>query len=55
MKNKKIGVGKSVKYCTMEQFKKNNLRVEDMDLSGVWSELSYFIEREQKVDLSKWW
>jgi len=55
VKNKKIGVGKSVKYCTMEQFKKNNLRVEDMDLSGVWSELSYFIEREQKVDLSKWW
>ncbi len=41
--NFKIGVGKGKKYCTIDEFKKNKLTINDIDLSGVWKELNYFI------------
>lgn len=41
--NFKIGVGKGKKYCTIDEFKKHNLTFNDIDLSGVWRELNYFI------------
>lgn len=42
IKNRKIGAGKAVKYCTVEEAKQ--LRVEDLNLDTVWSELSHFIQ-----------
>lgn len=39
----KVGVGKGKNYCTLEEFKKHNLRLEHIDLQSVWSELNYFI------------
>jgi hypothetical protein len=41
---KNIGVGKGKKYCTIEEFKKYNMTVKDIDLSNVWQELEYFIK-----------
>lgn len=41
---KGIGCGKGKKFCTLEEFKKNNLSISDIDLSGVWSELEPFIK-----------
>jgi len=43
IKNTKYGVCKSVKYCTFDEFKSQNLTFNDLDLSGVWKELVYFI------------
>ena len=54
IKNKKIGVGIGSKYCSIEEFKENNMDIKDIDLSGVWSELGYFIEEEKPQDLSQW-
>jgi DNA polymerase elongation subunit (family B) len=54
IKNNKLGVGKGSKYCTMEEFKNNNMRFEDIDLSGVWSELGYFIQEETEQGLDVW-
>lgn len=42
---RKIGVGKGKSYCTVEEFKKNNLRVRDIDLDNVYKELEYFIRK----------
>lgn len=39
-----IGVGKGKSLCTLEEFKSHELTIDDIDLSNVWSELSYFIE-----------
>jgi hypothetical protein len=39
-----IGVGKGKSYCTENEFKKNKLSFEHIDLSNVWAELEYFIE-----------
>jgi len=40
---KGLGVGKGKRYCTVEEYKENNLRIEHIDLSNVWKELDYFI------------
>ena len=42
--NYKYGIGKGKKWCTIEEFKNHNMTINDIDLSGVWNELSYFIE-----------
>jgi len=52
--NRKIGVGKDKLMCTMEEFKAQNLRLEDLDLSKIWKELAYFIEKDKVIDLSNW-
>lgn len=41
---KNIGVGKGVSMCTIEEFKSHNLKIDDIDLDTVWSELDYFIK-----------
>ena len=52
VKNKKIGIGKGVKYCTIEEGKK--LRFDDLDLTTIWSELSPFIKEETPQSLNIW-
>lgn len=54
IKNKKIGIGIGNKYCTVEEFKDNNLTIDDIDLSGIWSELGYFIEKKEEKGLDNW-
>ena len=49
--NKKIGIGIGKKYCTIEEFEKNNLRLADIDLSGIYKELEYFTIKQQSVNL----
>lgn len=39
---KGIGVGKGKRYCTIEEFKAHNLKLEDIDLDNVYKELEYF-------------
>jgi hypothetical protein len=41
--NFKVGVGKGKKYCTIEEYKENNLTIDDVDLSNIWSELNHFV------------
>jgi len=40
----KIGAGTKKFYCTLEEFKKKNMKLEHIDLSNVWKELEYFIQ-----------
>jgi len=40
---KHVGVGKGKSYCTLEEFKKEGLKINHIDLSNVWRELEYFI------------
>ena len=37
-----IGVGKSKRYCTIEEFKENKLTIHDIDLEKTYSELNIF-------------
>lgn len=46
--NKIMGVGKGKKYCTIEEFKKNNLTINDIDFKNIWRELEFFIEEKNK-------
>ena len=41
---KGIGVGKGKKFCKLHEFNKQKLKIDDIDLLNVWSELSYFIK-----------
>ncbi len=45
---KNIGAGKSSKLCSLEDFKSNNLSVEDIDLKKMSSHLKAFITKPQK-------
>ncbi len=49
--NNRIGVGKDKKYCTMDEFKQNNLRFDNIDLDNVWNELGYFIQIPKAVKI----
>jgi len=40
--NHKFGVGKGKRYCTLQEYKDNDLVIEDIDLSKMWSELKHF-------------
>jgi len=42
-----LGVGKTKRYCTVEEFKENNLGFEHINLDAVWNELGYFIKPVQ--------
>ncbi len=42
--NRSIGIGKGKKFCTVDEFKKLKLTINDIDLEGVWKELDYFIK-----------
>lgn len=45
IKNKKIGVGKGVKYCTIDEAK--NLSINDLDLTRIWHELEPFVKKQK--------
>lgn len=45
IRNKRIGVGKGVKYCTIKEAK--NFSYNDLDLSRIWNELDPFIKKSQ--------
>lgn len=46
-----IGVGKGKQFCTYEEFKEYNLKIDDIDLSNIWKELHYFIEPVQTKNI----
>lgn len=48
---KNIGVGKGKSYCTIEEFKKHNLKLTDIDLDNVWNELEYFTKKAVEVNI----
>lgn len=48
---KSIGVGKGKSYCTIEEFKTHNLRLEDIDLENVWKELEYFTKQAVNMNI----
>jgi len=52
IKNIKIGIGKGVKYCTLEEAK--TLQNSDFDLSTVYSELDPFIKKIKVKTLMNW-
>jgi hypothetical protein len=39
-----IGVGKGKSFCTLEEFKKHNLKHTDIDTTTFWNELEYFVK-----------
>jgi DNA polymerase elongation subunit (family B) len=46
IKNKKYGkAGKTAKYCTIDEAKENNLKIEELDLTKLKNELEPFLER----------
>jgi DNA polymerase elongation subunit (family B) len=51
--NKGVGVGKGKSYCTIEEFRKNNLTIDDVDLSKVYSELQPFCEEKIEQQTTK--
>lgn len=51
IRNKKIGVGKGVKYCSPKEAA--HLHFTDFDLSGVYKELDAFITREENLKLER--
>lgn len=48
---KGIGIGKGKSFCTMEEFKKHNLKIDHIDLDGVYSELEYFTKAPVTRDI----
>lgn len=42
--NKRYGVGKSKRYCTVNEFKDKKLSIKDLELDNAWAELNYFIK-----------
>jgi len=42
--NKGLGIGMGKKFCKLDDFKKMNLTVNDIDLDNIWKELNYFIK-----------
>lgn len=48
---KGIGIGKGKSYCTLEEYKERNLKINDIDLSNVMKELDYFIKAPVTRDI----
>ena len=46
--NKRYGIGNSIKYCSIEEFKKYNLDFDDLVLSKFWSEMEPFITEKKE-------
>ena len=45
---KVISIGKAKKFILLDDFKRLNMGIKDIDVRGVWKELGYFIEDEYK-------
>jgi DNA polymerase elongation subunit (family B) len=56
IKNRRVGrVGKTNKYCTIEEAKENSLQFNDLILTKVWNELEPFIINEENISgLNQW-
>jgi len=59
LENKKIGIGKNKKYCTIEEFNKHNLEFKDLIFDKFWSEMTFFSKIPKKRNmnnemLTKW-
>ena len=52
VKNYICGAGKSVKYCSLEEAKKLDIR--HLDLTGIYKELAPFIFIPSPQTLNKW-
>lgn len=50
IKNKRLGIGKGVKYCDLEEAKQ--LSLNDLDLDRIWNELTPFILKNK--GLGEW-
>jgi len=46
-----IGVGKSIKYCSIEEFKKYDMDISDIDFTNFWKELNYFVKPKKNINL----
>lgn len=46
-----IGVGKKIKYCSVEEFKKYNMDVSDISFDNFWKELNYFVINNKQPTL----
>jgi len=46
-----IGIGKKVKYCSVEEFKKYDMDISDIDLTNFWKELNYFVKPKKELSL----
>jgi DNA polymerase elongation subunit (family B) len=49
-----IGVGKQIKYCSIDEFNKYDMSINDIDYTNFWKELNYFIETKKTYDLFNW-
>jgi hypothetical protein len=43
--NRGIGIGKAKKFCSINEFKRHKLKIHNIDLTGVFNELGYFIKK----------
>jgi DNA polymerase elongation subunit (family B) len=50
--NNKVGVGKGKRYCTLEEFKKNNLKISDINFDKFWSEMEFFVNDIPLFDIN---
>jgi len=46
-----IGIGKKIKYCSVEEFNKYNMDIGDIDFNNFWKELNYFIKEIKQPTL----
>ena len=42
-----IGVGKGIRYCSVEEFEKYKMSISDIDFTNFWKELNYFVKKQQ--------
>lgn len=46
-----IGVGKGIRYCSIEEFKKYKMDIGDIDFTNFWKELNYFVKERVQPKL----
>jgi len=46
-----IGIGKTTKYCSIEDFEKYKMDIGDIDFKNFWKELNYFIKTRVQPNL----
>jgi DNA polymerase elongation subunit (family B) len=42
-----IGVGKGIRYCSVDEFKKYKMTIADIDFTNFWKELNYFVKKQE--------
>ena len=46
-----IGVGKGIRYCSIEEFEKYTMDIGDIDFANFWKELNYFVKERVQPKL----